>query len=342
MGERRRTARTRRGLVVANPAAGSVSPKHVDEVASRCGAHLGEVTTAWTEGPDGGVALVAEHLAAAERAGAPIDVVVAVGGDGTAREAAEGIARSRGGWPGGETRASHVEPGLANGAGPALFIVPAGSGNSTYKALWSERSWDEAAAAALGADRAFVRRLDLLRLVEADRAALLGVNAGLVARIAQLLQEQTDVPDSDRYWAAIGTALQELQPYPGRVILDGGVLYEGPITLATVGGVKSFGRGNFQLLPHSELDDGILDVCVVGDLTQEGLEELARLVPTGEHLGRPGVTYGKGRRVTLERTDGEPLVLEHDGDPRPADDVVTVNVVPGAVPALAAVDSASG
>ncbi|HEX8067913.1 MAG TPA: diacylglycerol kinase family protein [Thermoleophilaceae bacterium] len=357
--------------MVASPAAAGASPERVEAVAARCRARLDAVETAWTGEPDGGVTLVADRVAAAERDGSPLEAVVAVGGDGTVREVAEGLARASGRWPsgsGGEAKprggggAARLADGgggrWPSGGGPALLVVPAGSGNSAYRALWGESPWTAAVDAALGREgggegegdgesegdggRARPRRLDLLRLVEADRATLLGVNAGLVARIAQLVQEQAGVPEEDRYWAAIATALEDLRTFPGRVELDGRVVHEGPVTLATAGGVRRFGRGSFELLPRSVLDDGLLDVCVVGELTPERVEELARLVPGGEHLGRPGVSYGQGRRLRLERTDGEPLVVEHDGDPRPAGDVVTVEVVPGAVPVLAAPDAPPG
>jgi diacylglycerol kinase family enzyme len=82
-------------------------------------------------------------------------------------------------------------------------------------------------------------------------------------------------------------------------------------------------------------------VCVVSELTQEEWKVVGPLMPSGDHLDRPEVTYAQGRRIQLEHTGGEPLAIEHDGDPRPAGDSLTIEVVPGAVPVAAAPRSES-
>jgi diacylglycerol kinase (ATP) len=246
------------------------------------------------------------------------------GGDGTVREAAEGIARAAGAWPDG-------------GAGepPALLVIPSGSGNSAYRALWGERPGEEMVDAALAPGGARLRVLDLARVVEDDRAALLGYNVGLLARIAQLLQANRGATGVDRHQAAIGQAVEELAAYPHRVTVDDELLYEGPTMLTTVGGVGRFGKGTFLVLPRSELDDGLLDVCVIGEVAREQFGEFAMLLMNGEHIGRPEVRYAQGRRVRIERLDGEPLVAEYDGDPRPAGPAATIEAVPAGFGALA-------
>jgi hypothetical protein len=45
--------------------------------------------------------------------------------------------------------------------------------------------------------------------------------------------------------------------------------------------------------------------------------------------------------VSVERTDGEPLTMEHDGDPHEAGMAVTLEAVPRAVPFAAAEASAT-
>jgi len=141
-----------------------------------------------------------------------------------------------------------------------------------------------------------------------------------------------------RYWGAIGLALQELDQFPVRVTVDGRVVHDGALTMATVGGVRRFGRGSFEVLPCSVLDDGLLDVCVIGGVKQEELQELAAAVPAGQHLGRPGVAYERGRKIVIERTDVRPLGIEHDGDPYHTGATLELEVVRAAVPAVAAVE----
>jgi diacylglycerol kinase (ATP) len=298
----------RRGLILANPAGGGVSADLVDEVRARASALLDEVEVVETNGGSEGVG--------------SYEVVVTVGGDGTVRDVCEAIC-------------------AVDGVRPALFVVPAGTGNSAYRALWGERPWQEALDAALAGEP---RGIDLVRVVETGSLSLLGVNAGFVARVAAAIarskakgraQGDDEEAAQARYWATITAALQDIEPFPARVTVDGEALHDGDALLVSVGGVKAFGRGTFRLLPRSELDDGLLDVCTIDGLTLEQWQEIGQLLPSGDHLGRPEVSYAQGRRVEIERTDGADLVVEHDGDPRDVGPKLTLEVVPGAVPVLA-------
>jgi diacylglycerol kinase (ATP) len=301
----------RRGLVVANPLGGGVTDELVTEVRAACGRLFDEVEV---------------HETASDRDLASFVAVAVVGGDGTVRDVCEAIAS------------------LPADARPALFVVPAGTGNSAYRALWGDVDWREALASASGSDDGPGRVVDLVRVVESGLSSLLGVNAGFVARVAAAIarskEEGRAAGDDEeaaqqRYWTTIAAALQDIEPFPARVKVDGERIHEGDALLVSVGGVKAFGRGTFRLLPRSELDDGLLDVCVIDALTLEQWQELGQLLPAGDHLDRPEVTYAQGRRVELERTDGADLVVEHDGDPRPAGARLTLEVVPAAVPVLA-------
>lgn len=300
----------------------------------RCEHALEHVTTLRTSAPGEAVGMVAQAVAEDR----DLDLIVVVGGDGTLREAAEGLARGLGRWP-------QRGPGAGT---PVLCPLPAGSGNSAYHELYGRRGWQEALDLVLaGGGGSRVRELDLVRVVDGDRASLLGVNAGLIAHLARHLERRKDedrrrgasddqgtADDEQRYWAAFGEAIETFEPFAVRVTVDGDVLYDGSAMMVTVGGVRSFGRGNFQLLPRSVLDDGLLDVCVVHEVDLDVLTQLATLVRTGEHLQRPEIDYAQGARVTLERTDGEALAIEHDGDPRPAGQRVELHVVRGAAPVV--------
>jgi diacylglycerol kinase (ATP) len=317
-----------------NPVAGAPGLLVQVAVRERCEAALEHLTTLHTTAADRTVSMVAQAVAA----DGALDLIVVAGGDGTVCEVAEGLARGLDRWPGGD-----------GGAGTAaLCLIPGGSGNSAYYELCGRRAWEEMLDLALApGDDARIRQIDLVRVVDSDRASLLGVNAGLIAHIAEQLErrkredrrrgetvEASATDDEQRYWAAFGEALQAFRPFPVRVSVDGDELYEGTVMMVTVGGVRGFGRGNFQLLPRSVLDDGLLDVCVVREVGLESLTELAGLVRTGAHLERPEIAYAQGEHVTVERLDGEPLALEHDGDPRPAGSRVDLRVIPGAVPVV--------
>lgn len=319
---------TLRVLVVRNPAAGGQAGELAATVTARLEAMGSSVETAETApGPDG----VARVVAVAHG----FDLVVSAGGDGTARQVAEGLARGLGRWPHGRT-------GPAPESGPALLVAPGGTGNSVYRALWGDRPFGEVFDDALAPDRHRLRHLDLGRIEEDDRAFLLGASAGFLARVVEVSQRLQGVSGRERYEAAAVAALDGLRPFPGRVTVDGMTVAEGPLTLVSIGGARHR-AGTFQLLPRSVLDDGLLDVCAVAELSQDGFVELAAEVVAGEHLGRPEVAYARGSSIVVERTDGESLAVEADGDLRPSTGSrVTIAVVPAAVPVLAPFEPVAG
>jgi diacylglycerol kinase (ATP) len=250
--------------------------------------------------------------------------VVALGGDGTAREVAQGLAEGLGTWPDGGRRAPDDAP--------RLLLLPAGTGNSMHKAIWDDRTWEEVLDTALRG-RTMRRDLDLARFDDRDRAVLLGASAGFLRWAVEATERFPELAGRELYAAAGLAAAQELRPFAGRVSVDGRLLMEGPMALAAVGGARRRG-GALALLPHSVLDDGLLDVCVLGARGPEDAITLLMAAMEGTHLEQPQVRYAQGHEVVLECLDG-PLPFEHDGDPWPGrESLLRLAVVPHAVPVV--------
>ncbi|MFJ9520388.1 diacylglycerol/lipid kinase family protein [Kitasatospora sp. NPDC101801] len=301
----------RQALIIANPTAGTTHAALLEEVTGLCAARFDSVVLHHTTHRGDATDTVRAALRGESDLAVP-DLVVAVGGDGTVREVVEGMTR----------------PG--HGTAAALAIVPAGTGNSDYRMLWGERPWAEALTAALdGAGEAELRRIDLARLAETDELVLLGACSGVIAE-ALVTARGIPLTGRARYARAFADTAAAFTPYPGRVTVDGVVLHEGDTVLANVGGGRYRG-GQYQVLPHSELDDGLLDVCVIGaEVHPTQVPELTR---EARHLDLPGVAYGRGRKIVVERLDATPLCFEHDGELQerrwPS---MTLEVLPGALP----------
>jgi diacylglycerol kinase (ATP) len=303
--------RRRTGLVIANPVAGSVSETLVTDLVEHCRRQELRVRVHWTRTRGD-----ATSVAAAARTGerGRVDVVIAVGGDGTVREVVNGLLT---GGPGKKA--------------PELLIVPAGTGNSNYRSLWSDRPWPEMVAAALSGTGARVRHLDVARLAERNELVVLGACSGIVAE-ALYASKTVKLAGRERYRTAFQQAANGCKPYPGRVTVDGTVVHAGGTIFANVGGGRHRG-GTYRLLPHSVLDDGLLDVCVVGDAVDPA--DVPELTRDGGHVSLPGVVYARGRRVTIDRTDGQPLWFEHDGELLAGvSSTFTLDVVPAALPVI--------
>jgi diacylglycerol kinase (ATP) len=311
-------------LIIANPKAGTNSPQLVPELTGRCESFLPSVEVHWTTGP-GDATAVARAAATRSDAQGRLGLMFAVGGDGTVREVVEGLVAAGASYP--AERDTAVER-------PALMVIPAGTGNSNYLAQWGDLPWRDAVGALAGTGGGVepeIRMLDLCRLVETGELVLLGACSGL---IAQALVFARDIPltGRPRYQAALAQAAAAYRPYVGRVEVDGTVMHEGATVLANIGGGRHRG-GQYQVLPHSLLDDGLLDVCVIG--AEMSPEDVPKLTRDGGHLGRPGVVYARGRRISVSDTGGEPMWFEHDGELLPREhSTVTLEVMPGLLPTV--------
>lgn len=95
---------------------------------------------------------------------------------------------------------------------------------------------------------------------------------------------------------------------------DGGdwaVRSDQPTLLAAFANTSTYG-GGMKIAPHAKIDDGQLDVCVIGRI---GPFKLASMFPTvyfGRHLSIRGVEYFKAARVRVETEF--PLDIYADGE----------------------------
>jgi diacylglycerol kinase (ATP) len=295
-------------LVLVNPSAAAVDAGVADEIEGWLSARARSVRMAWTEAPGQAAELVHEH--------ADAGLIIAVGGDGTVSELIRGMTGHQ-----------------------IVCALPAGSGNSTARNLFGDRNWRQVLDLLDDPGACTVRSLDLLRLVEPGVTAVLGASTGFLAQVLGGARTvDPAVRGIDRYYASAAGVLQAMPDHPTRVTVDGTVLADGPMASVAIGGGR-FRAWSFQFLPESLLGDGLLDVSTIDALSSAAAAELALLMTSGQHLGRPGVRYARGTSVIVERTDGLPLVAESDGSvldaagPR-----LTIEIVPNALLALAATD----
>jgi diacylglycerol kinase (ATP) len=295
-------------VIVANPAAASNSAEVVAQIEKRL-ARKSSVRTVWTEAPGHAAELVAAHPDAG--------LVVAVGGDGTVAEVVSAMAAS-------------VD------REQVLMALPAGSGNSTSRNLWGDLTWAQALDLFDRSGECRIRHVDLMHLLEPGRTVLLGASTGFLAEVLiGARRVAPTVTGIDRYYAAAVEVLGAMPADATRVTVDGAVVHDGVASSVTVGGGR-FRARSFAFLPHSLLSDGLLDVCTIAALDSVAVTEVMPLMPSGQHLSRPEVSYSRGHRVVVERTDGRALTAEFDGDVwETAGPRLTMEVLPRALRVLA-------
>jgi diacylglycerol kinase family enzyme len=97
--------------------------------------------------------------------------------------------------------------------------------------------------------------------------------------------------------------------------VDGEPFYHGPAFLWAAANGPTFGKG-MRVAPPARLDDGLVDVVVVGDLPRWILPLRLPQLLLGRHLGKPKVHYRQARRVTWEPLAPFPP-FELDGETMP-------------------------
>jgi YegS/Rv2252/BmrU family lipid kinase len=276
---------------ILNPRAGVAARAALDAV-RRVGTPWGELDLRVTTAPGDA------RRMAREAAEAGLDLVLAVGGDGTANEAAWGLLDSP----------------------TALGLVPAGSGNGLARAL---RIPLRPAAALLALQDAVVRRMDVgtangrpfLNVAGAGFDALVGAafhEWGRAGRRRGLFNYfRLALPRALHYRASHWNLVAGTERFAGSAFLV--AFFNGP----------QYGGGAL-IAPGSRLDDGLLDVVVVEDAP--ALELLAN-VP---RLWMGGLEkFRRYRRVTAAgATLTGPAPFEHhcDGEPEPAADRLEIGL----------------
>jgi len=306
-----------RALVVHNPTAGGGRARRLaPQVVERLRGDQVEVVQHPT------LSLEDARLAACQAA-AEVDVVVAVGGDGTVGACAAGLADAgpAGGSPGG------------SGVRAALGVVPAGGGNDAARSLGLPA--DDPLAAAGLLTRLRRRPADLATV--AGRAYLNVAGAGFDSEVTRVANQRLGwARGRPRYAGAVLAQLVVGRTARFELVLDGRAQrLEG--WLVAVANGPSYG-GGMRVAPRASLADGLLDVVVIGAI---GKLEFLRTFPkvfSGAHVEHPAVAVHRAARVDLDAD--RTLAVYADGEPAgtlPA----TFEVRPAAVTVLAA-DPAPG
>ncbi len=292
----------RRIAVLINPTSG----------AGRVGRHSAEVLRALASHGDHVVAIHGESAHAADvqlgqAMAEGVDIVVAVGGDGTVHQALQAVV----------------------GTSTALGIVPLGTGNDAANSVGLGRMSPEAAVAVIlaGNQRAF----DVGRIEAADgtvRHFLCVMSSGFDSSANERANEMTWPSGTALYIRAMLSVLRTFEPIPYRAELDGEVVVDAGM-LVSLGNGPSFG-GGMQVCAGADMHDGLLDLIWVHTLSRTALLTVFPKVYTGAHLRHPAV---ESRRVVSATLDAPGQVAYADGE-RVAPLPVTVTAVPNGVQVL--------
>ena len=212
--------------------------------------------------------------------------VIAVGGDGTIHEVVNGLAGQ-----------------------PTVFgMIPTGTGNDLARMFDLPNDPVRAVERVLHGTQ---RTIDLLDLNGTYVSNIVGL--GFDAAVAK----DTNTANWKKRAGALGYVLSVVkmmfafQPFRLQVELDGKTMVFEGCWLVAIGNSKYYG-GGMQICPDAKMDDGLLDVCIVNNLTRLQLLRFFPTVFSGKHIRLPQVTYMQGKSVRVQ-TD-RPIPIHGNGE----------------------------
>jgi len=302
-------------LAIVNPVAGRRRGAQLSALAlAELGSLFPGLRVAETAAPGHGIEL--------SRAAAGSELIIAVGGDGTVREVASGVA----------------------GTGTPMAVIPVGSGNDFLRTVGVPADVTKACAVARAGT---ARRFDMVRLSPLDpstagplgpflfvNAAGFGFDAAVVSE-ARALKRLRGLP---LYLVAVLRAIRNYQCPDVRITLPRDALrsrasldsWSQRILLLACANGRYYG-GGMRIAPEASPDDGLLEVCIIEAVGRlKIMRYLPRLV-AGTHTTLKEVRMLRCPRIELEFA--EPALLQLDGDiqPAPVSGRFVLEVLPGAL-----------
>ena len=233
--------------------------------------------------------------------------VAACGGDGTVHEVVNGLANSD----------------------AVLGVVPCGRGNDLARALGlSKDVVDVVNTLVHGVDRA----IDLGKV--GDRFFATVATLGFDTAVAQRMQTQgagfltrtLEVGGTVSYGLTVLRTLFGYRSPFVRLQGDFGV-FEGRVLLAATANAPFYGSG-IKIAPGAIVDDGMLDVCIVADVSRWTVLRMFLSAYSGAHVGHSAVRIVQTRTLQIESDD--PLWIFADGEPM-CEVPAKIEVVPDAL-----------
>jgi diacylglycerol kinase (ATP) len=290
-------------VVIVNPrSGGGLSTGQWAKLVGPLTEGLGSFDTRFTEAAGDGRRLAGEEARRGRK------LVVALGGDGTISEVADGI--------------------LEAGNGTALGIIPRGTGGDFCRFLEVPREIREAGRRIREGTE---RTLDAGRVTFAahggatERRHFVNVASfGFSSDVALRANQSTKRLGAKM--AFLGATVRSLVSYENAEVfisVDGQPRQRLTILLGAVGNGRFFG-GGMKICPDAGLDDGQLDLVTVGDLGRlEVLTKINRLYQGTHVTTMPEVQSARGHTIEVVPVDRAATIpLEIDGE------------TPGHLPAL--------
>ena len=195
----------------------------------------------------------------------------------------------------------------AAGSDTVLGLVAGGTGNDAAEALGLRAGSLEDRV-----DRALADPVPIDLIWTGERHAVTRCLAGFPVDVNVRAEAMRFPRGPSRYTLATLAELPAMRPGRYRLTLDGEVV-ELTAAVVVVANTAFFG-GGMRICPDADPTDGLLDVCVVGEVGRLSLLRSFAKVRTGAHVDHPGVSMFRAAAVAITALDAQPG-LRADGEP---------------------------
>jgi diacylglycerol kinase (ATP) len=280
-----------RTKVIVNPVAGARSTRRKWPIISRLLEHIGlTFDFNYTEGV--GHAMELARVAASDG----YRYLVAVGGDGTVNEVANGILHSQ------------------NASATALGVVSTGTGSDFARSAGLARDYTTACNNLTSSKRLTIDVGVVAYQCDGKRQERFFVNSAGAGFDAAVVKETERLP---KFFGGtipyVAGMLRTLIGYKNKpIVLKVGDEEERHRVLTVSVANGNYMGGGMRIAPEAALDDRLLDVVVIGDFGKlEILKEFPK-VYKGTHINLPKVSIRKTPEVAIE--SAEPMLVYADGE----------------------------
>jgi YegS/Rv2252/BmrU family lipid kinase len=297
-----------KALVLYNPAAGRIPVAPFVYNAAKALTRLGwQVDLESTLSGD-------QATERAKQAAGLVDVVFAVGGDGTVGQVASGLVGS-------QTALGILPGGTMNVFGVEIGIQP-----FAWNRLWALEENIRLLA------RSPVHMVDIGRCN--DRHFMMWSGMGLDAVTVRQIEPRLRV---DKFFTVpiyAAQAVYNAATWKGQELhiwVDGQEI-RGQYLMAVVSNIRKYIGGMVTISPDAFLDDGLMDLWLFPGSTMEETVRHALEVATMQHVSSKNIQRISFRQLRVE--SASPIYLQMDGDPAPASNRLEVEVLHRSLPLL--------
>lgn len=212
--------------------------------------------------------------------------IYSVGGDGTLNEVLNGMAGSK----------------------CTLAVIPSGSGNDFIRSITIKKDFSNILKETIQGTE---HEIDLARVNGRYYINLsaMGFDA-LVVYNTQKFKKMPFVTGSLAYVLGILDTIIGYQNNNLKIVIDGKTIEKKSLLISVANG--KYCGGGMLASPYASVDDGLLDICLVGEMSRLEVFKLFPKFMKGEHGQIKGVSFERGSKVEIECA--KQVVLHIDGE----------------------------